>query len=78
MTESKAQDGGSAAGQSEPGKYPSQDNYLEQAKIIVSLLTTLQKVIITHMRKSESPDKTRNQVLGQVYAMIGNILKETI
>jgi hypothetical protein len=79
MEQAKQNENGSqAAPQEDTVKYASKDHYTEQAKIIVSMLTMLQNVIVAHMRKSEFPDKTRSQVLGQIYSLIGNILKETV
>lgn len=59
------------------GKYASREQYVEQAKMITATVNQLHKVIAEHVRKSEHPDQTRNQCMGQLYGLIAALLKET-
>ena len=59
------------------GKHASREEYVERAKAITAAINNLHKVIAEHVRKSEHPDQTRNQCLGQLYGVISTLLKET-
>ena len=59
-------------------QYASREEYVERAKAITAEINSLYKVIAEHVRKSEHPDQTRNQCMGQLYGVISALLKETV